>query len=320
MINPALAKLAETCSQLMSPCRVCPRQCLSRRLDGEKGFCGVAASSHLCKKLAHFTEEAELVPTFSLYFSGCNMRCQYCSNSPMMKGGDCGDLINHQNLAAEIDQAAEKGAKTLFLLGGEPACSLLDAINIIAYLKNPIPVVWNSNMYLSPEAFSIVMEISDIFLADLKFGCQSCASELADTPDYLQTVRNNIKRACDSGKRVIIRHLPLAGHLQCCTLPTLEWIAAHCPEASIGIISLMPPPNSKPAPPSPEELSIIHENIDRLRLHQVSYRIPDNPLPDPEVKTRSIQSLLHIRKDGSIAAQDVPAQLLAILDKLARHP
>jgi putative pyruvate formate lyase activating enzyme len=316
MINKNIIKLAEKVTTLMSSCSICPRNCRCDRNSGEIGFCGVGQSSTLCKELVHYTEEAELVPTYSIYFSGCNMRCEYCSNAVMLFPDQIGESIDHIALADRADRALKNGSQTIFFLGGEPTCSLRDVILTLANIQSPAPVVWNSNMYIAPEAFEIVLQISDVFLADLKFGCEKCAIELAKTPAYLENVQRNIKRAYDSGKRVIIRHLPLSGHFDCCTKPVLEWIAVNCPDAPVGILPLMPPANTKLKPPHQNECDKIKSKVQRLGLIKIDYVI-NNTLPSVGATTRTIESALHIRRDGSIAVQDTSSEILNILNKLS---
>jgi putative pyruvate formate lyase activating enzyme len=309
--------LAKKVAELMSSCSICPRNCGCNRNIGETGFCGVKQHSTLCKELVHYAEEPELVPTYSIYFSGCNMRCRSCSNAFMLSPEKTGMAIDHEALARRIDRALEKGSKTVFFLGGEPACSLYDVILTLANMKSPAPVVWNSNMYISPAAFDIVLQISDIFLADFKFGCEKCALDLAQTPAYLENVRRNIKAACDSGKRAIVRHLALSGHFDCCTQPVLKWVAENCPDSPVGIMSLMPPPNTKLAPPTPAEYAEIDSEIQRLGLEKVNYVI-DSSLTELGNPDKTAESALHIRRDGSIAVQDTSGAIFNILKKLSR--
>ena len=316
MINEKMLKLAEKAAELMSPCSICPRKCGCDRNSGEVGFCGVGQTSKLCKELVHYTEEPELVPTYSIYFSGCNMRCEYCSNAVMLCPRKIGETIDHKALAGRTDHALTNGSKTIFFLGGEPACSLRDVILTLANIQSPAPVVWNSNMYISPEAFELVLQISDVFLADLKFGCEKCALEVAKTPAYLENVQRNIKKAYDSGKRIIIRHLALSGHFDCCTKPVLEWIAANCPEAPVAILPLMPPVGTTLKTPLKKEFKKIESELKRLALTKMDYIISDT-LPEVGATTRTVESALHIRRDGSIAVQDTSGEILKILNKLS---
>ncbi|MFA7231969.1 MAG: radical SAM protein [Victivallaceae bacterium] len=315
MVNENLIKLAELVKKMMTSCRLCPRNCKVNRNAGETGFCGIGQVSKLCKELVHYAEEPGLVPTYSVYFAGCNMRCEYCSNFIMLNPAHVGESVEHSALAARVDHALLNGSKTIFFLGGEPACSLRDVILTMAYIKSTAPVVWNSNMYISPEAFELVLQISDIFLADIKFGCDKCAIQLANTPEYLKNVRRNIILANNAGKPVIIRHLALAGHVECCTRPVLEWVAANCPEFPVSILELMPTENTSLQSPSSHENELINAELNRLGLKKIHYTI-NHELPRVNIKTRTVESILHIRRDGSIAVQDTTGEIIDMLNKI----
>ena len=51
-------KRIEEAYQLMSPCRLCPRSCKVQRLEGKKGFCGIAARAVVSSYGPHFGEES----------------------------------------------------------------------------------------------------------------------------------------------------------------------------------------------------------------------------------------------------------------------
>jgi putative pyruvate formate lyase activating enzyme len=316
MINKNIMELAEAASNLMESCGLCPRNCRCNRNAGESGYCGIGKTAKLCKELVHYTEEPELVPTFSVYFAGCNMRCGYCSNAAMLVPDNTGEPVDHKALAARIDKAAASGAKTIFFLGGEPGCSLYDVLLTLANVASPAPVVWNSNMYISAPAFKLILQMADVFLADIKFGNNTCALDLADTPAYLENVHRNIVAASNMGKRVIIRHLPLAGHFDCCTLPVLEWVAANCPDAPVGIIPLIPPDDLSLKPPPPEQNALLDNTMARLGLRKINYTL-NNELPKIEAKTRTVESVMLIRPDGSIVVQDTSAEIFHLLNKLS---
>ena len=44
-------------------------------------------------------------------------------------------------------------------------------------------------------------------------------------PDYWHVVTGCIGRVVGEGRRVIVRHLLMPGHFDCCTRPALEWLA-----------------------------------------------------------------------------------------------
>jgi putative pyruvate formate lyase activating enzyme len=81
-------------------------------------------------------------------------------------------------------------------------------------------------MYLSPEAMQLLFGTQDIYLTDFKYGNDECAQRLSKVKNYFKTVARN-HRLAFADAEVIIRHLVLPNHVECCTRPVLEWIAEN---------------------------------------------------------------------------------------------
>ncbi|MEM0085608.1 MAG: pyruvate formate lyase-activating protein, partial [Zestosphaera sp.] len=93
----------------------------------------------------------------------------------------------------------------------------------------------NSNMYLSSVAMELVRDVIDIWLPDLKYGNDSCALKYSIVKNYFEVASRNIKIAHDSGD-VIIRHLVLPNHVECCTRNVLKWISESVRRALTNIM------------------------------------------------------------------------------------
>jgi putative pyruvate formate lyase activating enzyme len=88
----------------------------------------------------------------------------------------------------------------------------------------------------------------DVCLADLKCGNRRCAAALLDAEDYVEVARRNLHRASEH-KDLIVRHLLLPGHMDCCTRPTLEWLAAELPRVKVSVrTNYVPPVEAKATP------------------------------------------------------------------------
>jgi putative pyruvate formate lyase activating enzyme len=105
------------------------------------------------------------------------------------------------------------------------------------------PMLWNSNFFMSEPALRILRVLMDVWLPDLKFGPGPCAVALARTPWYWETVTGNLKAVRDWGEDLTIRHLVMPGHVECCTRPVLEWIAATMPEVPVNVMDQYHPDN-----------------------------------------------------------------------------
>jgi putative pyruvate formate lyase activating enzyme len=105
------------------------------------------------------------------------------------------------------------------------------------------PQLWNSNFFMSQEAMNILRNIIDVWLPDFKFGPGKCALDISRTPWYWDTVTSNIKLVDEWGENMVIRHLIMPNHIECCTKPVLEWIAKNMPEVPLNIMDQYHPDN-----------------------------------------------------------------------------
>jgi putative pyruvate formate lyase activating enzyme len=59
---------------------------------------------------------------------------------------------------------------------------------------------------------------------------------LAKVPDYVATVRENLLWANEHSE-LIVRHLLMPGHIDCCWRPVAEWLAAKLPGVKVNLRS-----------------------------------------------------------------------------------
>jgi putative pyruvate formate lyase activating enzyme len=90
-------------------------------------------------------------------------------------------------------------------------------------------------MYMSWESMKLLRDLIDLWLPDLKYGNDSCAYRYSRVRRYWEIVTRNIREAYRNGE-IIIRHLVLPNHLECCTRRVLEWIAENTPNALVNIM------------------------------------------------------------------------------------
>ncbi|MFQ5567717.1 MAG: pyruvate formate lyase activating enzyme, partial [Paracoccaceae bacterium] len=105
------------------------------------------------------------------------------------------------------------------------------------------PMLWNSNLFLTDEAMKILRLLIDVWLPDFKFGPGRCAITAARTPGYWETVTRWLKQFHDWGEDLTIRHLVMPGHVECCTIPVLDWLAETMPGAPVNIMDQYRPEN-----------------------------------------------------------------------------
>lgn len=206
---------------LFERCIFCERKCKINRYN-ETGYCGVKGTK-IASEFLHMGEEAALVPSHTIFFTGCTFNCVYCQNMDISSNPHDGIFYTPNELANIIDMKREAGSLNVNFVGGDPVPHLLYILKTIRLVKKNLPVVWNSNFYMSREVMCLLEGVVDLYLTDFKYGNDECASRLSSITNYWEVVTRNHKMAIESGD-MIIRHLVLPNHLECCTFPVLDWI------------------------------------------------------------------------------------------------
>ncbi|MGC8812232.1 MAG: radical SAM protein [Candidatus Aenigmatarchaeota archaeon] len=212
--------------EIMEECELCERKCGINRLKGEKGECKVGRESLISSETVHLGEEAFITPSHTVFFMGCNFHCQYCQNYTISQWFEQGYLITPKELARIIERRREQGCRNVNLVGGEPTPNLLSILESLKYCNANVPVVWNSNFYMSEKTMKILEGIVDLYLPDFKYGNDECALRLSKVKNYFEIVSRNHSIAASQAE-VTVRHLVLPNHVDCCSKPVLEWIAKN---------------------------------------------------------------------------------------------
>lgn len=222
----------ELADRLFQACCLCEHKC---RVNRKKiaGKCGVQ-ESRIASEFLHFGEEPMLVPSYTIFFSGCTFHCVFCQNWDISQNS-CGVVIEPEALVTAIEQRKKQGARNVNWVGGDPTSNLLYILNVLKKLDSNIPQVWNSNMYCSEETMKLLHGVMDIYLTDFKYGNDLCAKRLSKVDGYTAVVKRNHMLAYQQGE-VIVRHLVLPNHGTCCSRPILEWIQKNTLEVALNVM------------------------------------------------------------------------------------
>ncbi len=229
--------------QHLQDCHLCPHHCGTARASAA-GICRVGAQSYIASEMLHMGEESALNPAHAIFFSGCTATCTFCTAAKFAFRPTYGVSVSPAQLAHRILQRQTAGARSLCFIGGDPAPHIPFILETLAALgtQRHIPAVFNSNLYVTAAALDLLAGAINIYLPDLKFGPGPCGEEIGGMPDDRSCVTENIGRLWQNGERLIVRHLLMPGHLNCCTRPVLAWLAAH-PGIEVSLLSqyLAPP-------------------------------------------------------------------------------
>ena len=212
--------------RILTECHFCERRCGINRRKKEIGYCGIDAVSRYSAEFLHQGEEPELVPSHTIFFTGCNFSCVYCQNWEISTSPNRGNPILPDELARKITLQRAYGSRNVNFVTPTPHTHVI--LKVLNALKKNVPVVWNSNMYYSEEVARLLEGVVDVYLGDFRYGNDECAMKYSNAKDYMKTVSRNFMRAYDSGE-ILLRHLVLPGHIECCTRQIVEWTKENIP-------------------------------------------------------------------------------------------
>jgi len=148
-------------------------------------------------------------------------------SQPKSRGGMTGEVTTPLRLAEIAERLARAGAGNINYVGGEPTPNLHTIVNSLQHMTTSVPLIWNSNMYCSMETMKILADLIDLWLPDFKFWRDECARRLmlvGAKTSYPEVVRRNHLFAAGHGS-MIIRHLIMPRHVECCSKPILHFIS-----------------------------------------------------------------------------------------------
>jgi len=312
----------ELARRMLSGCRLCERRCGADRTAGETGFCGVGNRSNWFFEQVLWGEEPPLVPSHEVFFSGCNLRCSFCYSWQSMLDPSVGEAVEPGSFAAMVDSRRAEGAVNLNLIGGEPTIHLPAILEALRLVTRPTAVVWNSNFYMSAETMSLLDGAIDLYLGDFRFGCDECARTLGGVDRYVETAARNFQLAARSSD-LIIRHLLIPGHIECCLKPIAKWVAERLPEAPFNLMFQYTPFFEALDDPAlcrsltPEEEKEALRIVSEHKLNTTSWRRPlSDSAPADGLGKGEISTTIAIRPDGRVAVMHLHGDLVQIVRSL----
>ena len=229
----------ELLNRMLRHCTFCEWRCNVDRVEGRrKGACQMDATTRVATWFHHFGEEPPLLGvggSGTVFFAGCVFRCVFCQNYDISQYPSNGEKVDGRGLATIMKTLRDEGAANINFVGGEPTPDLHTIVDGMRHMETNVPMLWNTNMYLTQRTMTILVDLIDIWLPDFKYGNDKCALRLSKVIRYMEVTTRNHRLACNNGD-MIIRHLVLPNHFDCCTRPVLNWIAENCPRALVNVM------------------------------------------------------------------------------------
>ncbi len=218
----------------MRSCTLCEHQCGVDRTAGERGPCKAGREARVFRHRVELGEEIELIPSHLFYLSGCDLRCAFCIAESNAFNPLVGTELTADFLSTAVAWGRLRGARNIQWVGGEPTIHLPAILNAMSACHDLPPIVWKSDFYGTPAAFELLKDVVDVYVADFKFGNDHCAERIAKVDRYVATITRNLAAAAEQGD-LIVRHLLLPGHFDCCYRPIVEHIARELPGVKFSI-------------------------------------------------------------------------------------
>jgi putative pyruvate formate lyase activating enzyme len=225
----------ELANRILQNCHFCERKCGADRTKDEKGWCKLGQESRVSSAFLHTGEEAPLVPSGTIFFSSCCFGCVFCQNEDISTNPNSGRVISQEELAILAEKLHRDGGLNINYVGGDPIPNTHTILGSMRYQKLNVTQLWNSNLYCSIETMRLLGDVFDVWLPDFKYGNNECGLRLSGVEDYFSIVSRNHLFAYLHGE-VIVRHLVMPNHVECCTIPILEWIAENIPNCLVNIM------------------------------------------------------------------------------------
>jgi len=219
--------------KLLTPCRVCPRECGVDRLNGEVGNCRAGLKVKVSSYHQHFGEEPPLVGRHgsgTIFLTHCNLHCVYCQNYEISQLG-LGSEVTLDELAQMMLKLQQLGCHNINFVTPTPwVPQLVQALAIAQRKGLDIPIVYNCGGYESLETLRLLEGIVDIYMPDIKYAKNSSSLKYSAVENYWEVVQSALKEMhrqvgdliVEKGiakRGLLVRHLVLpnriAGSKQC---------------------------------------------------------------------------------------------------------
>lgn len=223
-----LDRRVEAAREHLKCCDLCAWKCGIDRSIGRLGFCKTAARARVSSYFPHHGEEDPLSGRYgsgTIFFSHCNMRCQYCQNYELSHLGQ-GSTRDAAEIAAMMLELQAAGCHNInFVSPSHVVAQIIEAVALAAKGGLRLPLVYNTGGYDSLEALALLDGIIDIYMPDMKYSDAALARQYSKIKDYPLHNRAAVKEmhrqvgdlVLDergiARRGLLVRHLVLPGGL-----------------------------------------------------------------------------------------------------------
>jgi putative pyruvate formate lyase activating enzyme len=174
----------------LESCVTCAWECKINRLAGKHGICELGAKAYVSSYGPHLGEEDPLRGwrgSGTIFFSRCNMRCQFCQNHDISQA-KAGYAVSDTQLAQIMLELQEMGCHNINLVSPSHVVpQILAALLVAARAGLELPIVYNTGGYDSIGTLKLLDGVIDIYMPDMKYASEKIARIYSRIPHYPQT-------------------------------------------------------------------------------------------------------------------------------------
>jgi len=258
-------------------CRLCAWNCSTNRFVKPGPHCGLREDANIGSIFCHVAEEPQITPSVVVKLNGCTLRCRHCQASEnfVASGGIKFDA-GFWDKVAKVE--GYDLSETIQLVGGNPDESVYAILLALSSAPDDFdkPIVWNNNGYANEVLYKLLDRIVDVWLTDFKYWSEKCGERISEVNNYPETARRGIEAIVSQQTKVIVRHLILPGHFECCSEKVLEFLEQFKQKIRISIIDNYIPDWKALNDPkinrmvSEEEISKVKELLKVYELRDIS--------------------------------------------------
>jgi putative pyruvate formate lyase activating enzyme len=226
-----LKKRIDCAESILSYCTSCPRECRVNRVKGQLGFCKSNELPIISSYTLHHGEEPVLSGingAGNIFFGNCNLRCIYCQNFEISQNWyrEAEHQVTIEKLAEIMIDLQNRGAHNIGLVSPTHfSIQILKSIYIAVEKGLKLPIVYNSNGYDSVQILKLFGGVIDIYLPDIKYGCNENGKTYSLAENYFDVTKEAVKEMLRQvgdkllvennlvKRGMIIRHLILPNRL-----------------------------------------------------------------------------------------------------------
>lgn len=182
-----LEERASRAMEMLTHCVCCGWECGVDRTANKVGVCKTGPTARIASYGPHPAEERPLSGwrgSGTVFFTGCNLSCQYCQNSDISQT-DSGNDVDSDGLAKIFLSLQQYGCHNINLVSPTHVVpQIIQAILVAVHHGLHLPIVYNTGGYDTLEALALLEGIVDIYMPDMKYADARVARKYSRIPNY----------------------------------------------------------------------------------------------------------------------------------------